>query len=104
MSRTGVGATSQKKVNQPSAKYAEGVVCCLIVEVFDTDDANESNTARLDRYRDGIDNNNDNQPMYVFNREGTNKGAENVRLYPSPKRRPTKVLTYFADNKPHMGA
>jgi hypothetical protein len=81
MSRTGVGSkivlrettdvtdwcwryvARKKKVNQPSAKYAEGVVCCLIVEVFDTDDANESNTARLDRYRNGIDNNNDNQPM-----------------------------------------
>jgi hypothetical protein len=48
MSRTGVGATSRKKVNQPSAKYAEGVVCCLIVGLFDTDDANESNTARID--------------------------------------------------------
>jgi hypothetical protein len=56
-------ALRREKINQPSAKYAEGVVCCLFVEVFDTDDVNKSNTARLDRYRDGIDNNNDNQPM-----------------------------------------
>jgi hypothetical protein len=65
MSRTGVGSKIllrettditdrcwryvAKKLNQPSAKYAEGVVCCLFVEVFDTDDANESNAARLNQ-------------------------------------------------------
>jgi hypothetical protein len=100
MSRIGVGATSEK-----SKKSTECQVCrrrCLLFDCLD--DANESNTARLDRYQDGIGNNNDNQPMYMVNREGTNKGPENVRLYPSPKRRPTKVLTYFADNKPQMGA
>jgi hypothetical protein len=39
MSRIGVGATSEKikKIkNQPSAKYAEGVVCCLIVSTMQT--------------------------------------------------------------------
>jgi hypothetical protein len=78
--------------------------CLLFVELFDTDDGNESNAARLDRYRDGIDNNHDNQPMYILNREGTNKGSESVRLDPNPKRRQTTVLKYFVDNKQHMGA
>jgi hypothetical protein len=38
MSRIGVGATSGKKIkkNQPSAKYAEAVVCCLIASTMRT--------------------------------------------------------------------
>jgi hypothetical protein len=103
MSRIAVGTTSEK-INKIK-KSTECQVCqrrCLLVECLD--DANESNIGRLDRYRNGIDNNNNNQPMWMVNREGTNKGLENVRLYPSPKRRPTKVQMYFVDNKPHMGA
>jgi hypothetical protein len=100
MSRIGVGTTSEK-----SKKSTECQVCrrrCLLVECLD--DASESNIGRLDRYQNGIDNNNNNQPMWMVNREGTNKGLDNVRLYPSPKRRPTKVQMYFVDNKPQMGA
>jgi hypothetical protein len=84
MSRIGVGATSEKIKNK---KSTECQVCRRRSLLFDClDDANESNTGRLDRYRNGIDNNNDNQPMWMVNWEGTNKGPDNVRLYPSPKR------------------
>jgi hypothetical protein len=91
------------KINR--RKSTECQVCrrrCLLVECLD--DATESNSGCLDRYRNGIDNNNNNQSMWMVNREGTNKGLENVRLYPSPKRQPTKVQLYVVDNKPQMGA
>jgi hypothetical protein len=100
MSQIAVVPTSENKIK--STECQVGRRRCLVVERLD--DATESKIGCLHRYRNGIDNNNNNQPMWIVNREGTNKGLESVMLYPSPKRQPTKVQMYSVDNKPQMGA